>query len=238
MQKIKPAATIMLGRDHQGQLEILLLKRNKALAFAGGLWVFPGGKIEPAEIAQASDDLEAAKYAAIRETKEEADVDIDIHDLQFFRHWTTPAIQPKRFATWFFFAGINAHTSTVTIDDSEIKNHCWITPEAALAKVGAPDFGMLPPTIMSLQLIRKCKNVAAVKEKLSKEKPIFVLPVLKMKGSTMICLYEGDAGYTTGKEELSGSRHRLILDLAQRKFTFQYQDCDPQYPPVNGGMHI
>ena len=57
---IKPAATILLGRDHNGSLEVLLLKRNKALAFAGGLWVFPGGKIEADEIRKSDNELAAA----------------------------------------------------------------------------------------------------------------------------------------------------------------------------------
>jgi len=34
----------MLARDTTEGIEILLLKRNKALKFAAGLWVFPGGK--------------------------------------------------------------------------------------------------------------------------------------------------------------------------------------------------
>ena len=50
MKPVKPAATIMLARDTEDGIEVLLLKRNKALKFAAGLWVFPGGKIEPDEI--------------------------------------------------------------------------------------------------------------------------------------------------------------------------------------------
>ena len=75
---VKPAATIMLARDTKEGIEVLLLKRNKALKFAAGLWVFPGGKIEPDEIERSKDDIGAAKLAAVRETKEEADIAIDI----------------------------------------------------------------------------------------------------------------------------------------------------------------
>lgn len=46
MTNVRLSATIMLGRDHDGELEILLVKRNKALAFAGGLWVFQVGKLK------------------------------------------------------------------------------------------------------------------------------------------------------------------------------------------------
>ena len=48
MTVIEPrtAATVVLIRDGEAGPEVLLLKRNRALMFAGGLWVFPGGAIE------------------------------------------------------------------------------------------------------------------------------------------------------------------------------------------------
>jgi 8-oxo-dGTP pyrophosphatase MutT (NUDIX family) len=42
-----PAATVVLLRDAAGGLETLMLRRNSKLAFAGGAWVFPGGRIDP-----------------------------------------------------------------------------------------------------------------------------------------------------------------------------------------------
>ncbi|MFB0950916.1 MAG: hypothetical protein QMB10_06645 [Halioglobus sp.] len=43
----RPASTVVLLRDTANGLETLLLKRNKALVFAGGAWVFPGGSVDP-----------------------------------------------------------------------------------------------------------------------------------------------------------------------------------------------
>jgi 8-oxo-dGTP pyrophosphatase MutT (NUDIX family) len=48
-----PAATVVVLRDGADGLETLLLRRNASLVFAGGMWVFPGGRIDP-------DDLVAA----------------------------------------------------------------------------------------------------------------------------------------------------------------------------------
>lgn len=236
MVKVKLASTIMLARDHNGVLEVLLLKRNKALAFAGGLWVFPGGKIEVTELEQGADELAAAKLAAARETKEEAGVDIDPDSLIFFRHWTTPVAEPRRYATYFFFGAANHLSSEVTIDDSEIKQHLWINPQTALDKVQEGALAMMPPTIMSLQLIRKCQSVLEVEQLLEQEEPIFILPVLQLNGSKMVCMYEGDAGYTSGKGETVGARHRLVLDMAKGKYEFEYSDCNLM--PINGGMHL
>lgn len=40
------AATLIITRNSSNGLEILMLKRNKALDFAAGAYVFPGGKVE------------------------------------------------------------------------------------------------------------------------------------------------------------------------------------------------
>lgn len=61
MVEIRPAATVVLLRDEPDGLHTLLLRRNSALGFAAGAWVFPGGRVEPEEIAAAPDELEAAR---------------------------------------------------------------------------------------------------------------------------------------------------------------------------------
>src|SRR6478735_8941765 len=47
----KPAATVMLLRDADTAegIEVFMLRRTKAAAFAGGMYVFPGGKVEEAD---------------------------------------------------------------------------------------------------------------------------------------------------------------------------------------------
>ena len=237
MKILKPAATIMIAREREGELEVLLLKRNKALKFAAGLWVFPGGKIEPAEIETGSDELEAAKLAAVRETMEEAAVKIGIDDLVFFSHWTTPELEPRRYSTYFFFADVNGRDITVEIDDSEIKKHTWMNPQKALDKVKTGELAMMPPTYVSLQRIRKCQTVAAAKQVLTSLEPIYILPVLHLQKGKMYCLYEGDAGYATGNANLPGARHRMIANMMNGNFVFEYEGCDA-ITPVNGGMHL
>lgn len=90
-----PAATLVIFRDRAGlPPEILMVERDKAMAFAGGAMVFPGGRVDPADQALAAliggdaDDT-AARIAAIRETVEEAGVAIGLdpppRDLPAFR---------------------------------------------------------------------------------------------------------------------------------------------------------
>src|ERR1700730_13177947 len=98
-----PAATVVLLRDGATGLEVLLARRSSKLAFHGGAWVFPGGRIDPEDYADDPGELEAAaRSAPAREAKEEAGVDVDADALVHLSNWTTPEISPKRFATWFF----------------------------------------------------------------------------------------------------------------------------------------
>lgn len=78
-----PAATLVLFREHgAGPPELLMVERAKAMAFAGGAMVFPGGRIDPGDrlLAELHPDLldAAARIAAIRETVEEAGVAVGI----------------------------------------------------------------------------------------------------------------------------------------------------------------
>lgn len=41
-----PAATVLLVRSHDAGIEVLMMRRGEALAFLGGMWVFPGGRME------------------------------------------------------------------------------------------------------------------------------------------------------------------------------------------------
>ncbi len=71
----KAAAAILMGGDDGEQ--VLLCKRSPKLRFMGGLWVFPGGRVDDAEgwqhVAGAASDEEAtAIHAACREIFEES----------------------------------------------------------------------------------------------------------------------------------------------------------------------
>ena len=79
-----PAATLVIFRDTPaGPPELLMVERAKAMAFAGGALVFPGGRVDPGDHAAAAllgrpDDETAARIAAIRETIEEAGLPIGL----------------------------------------------------------------------------------------------------------------------------------------------------------------
>jgi hypothetical protein len=40
---LQHAATVILLRTHEGEVQVLLTQRHASLSFMGGMWVFPGG---------------------------------------------------------------------------------------------------------------------------------------------------------------------------------------------------
>ncbi len=50
----KLAATVLLLRETPHGIETLLVRRHTAMAFMGGVWVFPGGKLEAADASPAA----------------------------------------------------------------------------------------------------------------------------------------------------------------------------------------
>ncbi len=81
-----PAATVVLVRDSADGPEILMVQRGENLAFAGGALVFPGGRVDDADLVTARspalaigfdglDDTDAAaRIACAREALEETGV--------------------------------------------------------------------------------------------------------------------------------------------------------------------
>ncbi len=212
---ITPAAsaTVVLIRDAVAGLETLLLRRNAALEFAGGSWVFPGGRIDAHDYAaqQPHNVSLAARSAAVREAKEETGLQLDVNDLQYFSHWTTPPIMPRRFATWFFLAAVASDAPEVEIDGGEIHEARWFTPELALAAQRAKAIALLPPTFVTLQELSACANVAAAKRWIKRNQPRRFEPRFVDVPGGKVALYAGDAGYASSDPQRPGNRHRFWM---------------------------
>ncbi len=207
------AATVILLRDGAAGIETLMLRRNSALDFAGGAWVFPGGRVDPEDVdADApEDELLAARNAAVREAREEADIVLDSASFVLLSRWCPPPEAPKRFNTWFFVAAApDAHD--VTIDGSEIHDHGWISPEEAMRRRDLGEVELFPPTWITLrQLLPYDRVDDAIAGIRTIEPEYFVTRVGKGGGPDRIIMWHGDAGYTTGEVDTPGPRHRLVM---------------------------
>jgi 8-oxo-dGTP pyrophosphatase MutT (NUDIX family) len=206
-----PAATVVLLRDAaEGGIETLMLRRNSKIAF-GGLWVFPGGRVdeEDRQGFDAGDELAAARRAAVREAVEEAGLAVDEAGLVEYSHWTPPAVTPRRYLTWFFLSA--APEGAVAIDQGEIKEHEWMRPADAVVRRDAQEIEIAPPTWITLHHLMRFENVErALEATRAAENEFFETRVALVDGGP-VAMWQGDAGWEESRGDAPGARHRLVM---------------------------
>ncbi len=215
-----PAATVILLRDTDAGIETLMLRRNSKLAF-GGMWVFPGGRVDPGDHAGGEPidphDFDAARRAAVREAHEESGLTVALESLVALSHWTPPPQTPKRFATWFFVAP--APEGVVTIDDGEIHEHQWIAPADAIARRDGGEIELAPPTWVTLHTLARATTVADALTQAAATDPLRFVTQIAFLDDRMTAMWAGDAGYEIGDPATAGPRHRLVM----AKDTWKYE---------------
>ena len=208
-----PAATVVIMRDSEPGIELLMLRKNSKVAF-GGMWVFPGGKIDETDKVIGSDgsldELATATNAAARETFEEASISVSQENLFWFSHWVPPAITPKRFSTYFFATKL-LDCDEVTIDDSEIIEHNWFRPHEAIDLRDAGEIELAPPTWVTLNRLISFTNVENALNDLDAKDPIFYETHIAQSAKGPVAMWFGDAGYEKTDPDMPGERHRLTM---------------------------
>ncbi|MFM7270787.1 MAG: NUDIX hydrolase [Actinomycetes bacterium] len=212
------AATVIVLRDTADGLETLMLRRASKLSFAGGLWVFPGGRVDDPdrEGLEPEDTHGAARRAAVREAAEEADLTVDPDSLVTLAHWEPPPQTPKRFATWFFLAP--APSGTVTVDGGEITDHTWARPGEVLERRDAGEVELAPPTWVTLHGLAAHADVdGALADAAANTPEHFTTRAALSAEGGVVAMWHGDAGYESGDATAAGPRHRLwMLDSGWR----------------------
>lgn len=147
----RPAASVVLlrrgGKHGDRELEVLLLKRSETAKFMPGVWVFPGGAVDP------EDGEEEAGYraCAVRELAEEAAIELAAdEELVLFSRWITPEVISTRFDAWFFLALAPAHTPPQA-DGIETTEAMWFRPAAALDAQAGGEIVLAFPTVSQLR---------------------------------------------------------------------------------------
>ncbi|MGD9762757.1 MAG: NUDIX domain-containing protein [Candidatus Binatia bacterium] len=205
----KPAATVVLLRNAGVACEVLLVRRSAQLKFHGGAWVFPGGRIEEVDYAEAPDVVTAARRAAVREAREEAGLVLGPEQLVLVSRWITPVQMPIRFDAWFFAAlGSDA---PVAIDGDEIHEHQWMAPADALAAQRTGAIDLPPPTFVTLSTIAPYRRAEEALAAVRREEPELFEPRLYRVEGGAVTLYAADAGYEDGDLQRPGPRHRLWM---------------------------
>jgi len=201
-----PAATVVLARDGEGDgYEVLMLRKNAQLAF-GGMWVFPGGRVDPDD----GEGERGARRAAVREALEEAALVVDATTLVPFSHWVPPRGAPRRFATWFFLAPAPAD-GEVTIDGGEIHDHVWVTPAIALERHAAGEVELAPPTWVTLEWLAAAPTIDGAMARAAEGPVEYYETHIGSADGELVAVWHGDVAYESGDLAADGPRHRLVM---------------------------
>jgi 8-oxo-dGTP pyrophosphatase MutT (NUDIX family) len=142
------------GEHAERSLEVLLLKRTENANFMPGVWVFPGGSVDPED----GDSEAGYRACAVRELAEEAAIELPAEEeLILFSRWITPEVVSRRFDAWFFLALAPAH-SPPQPDGVETVEAGWFEPKAALAAQAAGDLALAFPTVKQLESLLPFKT--------------------------------------------------------------------------------
>jgi 8-oxo-dGTP pyrophosphatase MutT (NUDIX family) len=191
----RPAASVVVlrrgGRHADRGLEVLLLRRSDEARFMPGVWVFPGGAVDP----QDGEGEAGFQACALRELAEEAGIELGgPEELVPFSHWITPEVVPIRFDTWFYLALAPAHTKPRP-DGFETVDAAWWEPGLALEAHRAGELSLVFPTIRQLEsLLPYGASGEALAAARGREVET-ILPKVVGEGDAQRVLLPGDPGY-------------------------------------------
>jgi 8-oxo-dGTP pyrophosphatase MutT (NUDIX family) len=229
----RPAASVILVREHDGTLEVFLIERGATDQVLANTMVFPGGKLEyadnseqalelwdapPASIAaqrmQESNEAMAQglMVAAVRETFEEANIRLRASELHPFSRWITPVVpqmMQRRFDTRFLLAWCPVD-QVARHDPAESASSRWISPAAALRAYGTGVFRMAPPQIMTLVELDRLGSATAVRAALVNRRVPVIQPEPFHVGDRRGVAYPGDALHPVKERAMPGPT-RLVF---------------------------
>ena len=205
-----PGATVVPLRDGPAGLEVLLVQRAAAIAY-GGMWAFPGGRIEDGDAhpRRPDDEVEHARRAAVREAEEEVGLVFPPDTLVPLSHWTGGASQRRLYAAWYFLAP--APAAAVVLDGRETMAHRWISPAEAVAGRDRGEIDVVAPTWVTLHTLSAAPSVADALALAAGRPPVVYVSRTATAGDRRVVLWDGDAGYATADPERPGPRHRLVM---------------------------
>ncbi len=163
-----------------------MVRRSPEASFMPGVWVFPGGAIEPGE---------SAADCAARELEEETGIALGAEaELVAWSRWITPEVVPVRFDTHFFVAIADPHSRPVP-DRTEVSDAGWFEPGGALEAHRAGDLALVFPTIKTLETLLEHRTAEAVIAA-ARERPVEpILPRVAGTRDDHRVLLPSDDGY-------------------------------------------
>lgn len=187
----RQAASVILLRGGELELEVLLVRRTPAARFMGGVWVFPGGSLD----GERDGGVSGHRATAVRELREEAGIVLEPDgELIEFSRWITPEQVSVRFDTRFFLAQL-PDGQEPAVDGEECVDHGWFSPHGALEAHGRGELELVFPTIKHLEQLSGFQSVAALLEHARGREVHPVQPRVVIEGDGARVVLPGEPGY-------------------------------------------
>jgi 8-oxo-dGTP pyrophosphatase MutT (NUDIX family) len=181
----RQAASVIVLRGGSETLELLLLRRNPEARFMGGVWVFPGGAVDPGE---------DHREAALREVREEAGLALPAAALVPYSRWITPAQLAIRFDTHFFLAAAPPDQE-VRVDGEEMVGLRWDAPAGALASYARGELELVLPTIKQLEQLAALATADELLASAAGREIVAIEPRVLLEGDSARLVLPGEPGY-------------------------------------------
>lgn len=181
-EEIRKAASVIVVRDVEHGLEVLVLERGASSRFLAGYVAFPGGSTDGGDEALAErwfgTPAEVARACAVRELLEEVGLALTEHGLREagdatletlseepprpdqlseIAHWIAPPQVPVRFDARFFAVAAPVGLRVVP-DGGETAAAWWISPVELLADWEAGKRRLYWPTLFTMRAIAGCER--------------------------------------------------------------------------------
>jgi 8-oxo-dGTP pyrophosphatase MutT (NUDIX family) len=156
-----PAATLVVMREAPaGPPELLMVERPRTMAFAAGAMVFPGGRIDAEDWTDSGALIDAARAAAVRETREETGLEVAPDALVPFARWRPNFRHHRRFDTYFFLAPCPADAGPLRPQPGECERAEWLTAADVLAQIARGEASAIFPTLRNLERLAQFGSFA------------------------------------------------------------------------------
>ena len=226
-EKPTDAATVILIRQNNNEIQTLLLCRANSRTVMNNAWVFPGGKVDTADFEQPSSTQDqlpgdardllnepelnssaatALFKAACRETFEETGVSLSPSQLQTWSRWITPnepSMMKKRFDARFFIADLPTGQTAVH-DGTEATDSQWATAKQAIQDYVDNKIVLAPPQIMSLLSISSFDTVQECLEHAKRTQAYKIQPQVIKTTDTRTLIYPGDPAHSDSQQRMPG----------------------------------
>jgi 8-oxo-dGTP pyrophosphatase MutT (NUDIX family) len=182
--EVRAAASVIVARDGERGLEVLVLERGSASRFLPGYVAFPGGSTDGMDVELAERWFgvaeEAPRACAVRELLEEVGLALTADglaeadgrtleslsgsppatgQLPEVAHWVAPPQVPVRFDARFFAVQAPGGLRVIP-DGGETADAWWTSPRGLLEEWRTGRRRLFWPTYYTVQAIAPCESVA------------------------------------------------------------------------------